>query len=142
MSVAEALLGSIVRGDVDTMLGCFNVDAVYHDLLLGTWRGEAELRVLFERMVAECQGLELTVDRVGTGPGIEFAEWTSRYTVGPSVAQAAGQCISLRGVSVLELTDGRCSVYREYFDRGKALVEMGLPATDVHKVLSRPPRGR
>lgn len=92
------------------------------------------------RMVGECQGLEMTVGRVASTPQIEFAEWTSRYVVGASVPKAAGQVVSVRGVSILELAGGRCCAYSEYFDRGKALADMGIPADDVYRVLTRPTR--
>jgi limonene-1,2-epoxide hydrolase len=140
MTVAKSFIGALLEGDVERVLSFFTEKAEYHDLLLGSFHGKAELRPLFEKMMAECQGLVMTIDRVGTGPGVEFAEWTSTYTVGDSVPQAAGSSITMRGVSVLELSDRRCSTYREYFDRGKALVDMGLPPEGVHKVLSRPRR--
>jgi len=42
------------------------------------------------------------------------------------VPRSAGRKVSFRGMSVFVLEDGRIAAYREYFDEGLALLQLGF----------------
>jgi steroid delta-isomerase-like uncharacterized protein len=137
MSVAREFTEAFNRQDVDAVLACFTEDATYNDMFYGAHTGHADVRKLFERMFAEGSGYRWAINRVAEAADVELMEWTFEYTVTDAVPRSAGRRMTFTGTSVLELRDGRCHTYREYFDRGLALIRLGLSAEAVHKVLSR-----
>lgn len=141
MTVAERYFDALSRADIDTALACFTEDAVYHDLLLGPASGHGQIRTLLERMTTEVATLSITPDRTAGDGGIEFAEWTCRYILAAPSEAASGTPVTFRGVSVLETVGGRCFLYREHFNVGKLLLDMGLDAPSLHTALSRTPVG-
>jgi steroid delta-isomerase-like uncharacterized protein len=138
MAIVERYVEAFNQRDVDGMLDCFTDDATYADLLLGeTATGRDGLRTLFERMMSESGEVEWNIDRVVSAGDVEMSEWRFRLVLGDAVPRSAGRTVSLRGVSVFQLRDGRCRAYREYFDRGVGLIQLGLEPAALHRVLSR-----
>jgi len=140
MPIVERFVEAFNGRDVEGLLGCFTDDATYADLLLGeTAAGRDGLRALFERMMRESGEVEWTIERVAASAELEMAEWRFRIVISDAIPRSAGRTLSLRGASVFEVRDGRCCAYREYFDRGVGLVQLGLEAAPLHRVLSRQP---
>jgi steroid delta-isomerase-like uncharacterized protein len=137
MTVAQQFAAAFSRHDVEGLVGCFTADAAYHDLFYGPHRGHDELRKMFERMFTEGREFTWSMDSVAQSDGLEIAEWTFDFVVSDAIPRSAGRHLHFRGVSVFELRDGRCSAYREYFDRGAALVQLGFPPNSLWRTLSR-----
>jgi steroid delta-isomerase-like uncharacterized protein len=137
MTIFEKFSDAFNRQDVEGILACFTDDATYDDMLYGRSSGSEELRALFERMMRETAEVLWQADNVVATPAIELVEWTFRLTLSDAVPRAAGKTWSIRGASAFELRDGRCRAYREYFDRGAALIQLGLEPAALHRVLSR-----
>lgn len=131
--LADDFAAAFARRDVDGVMRCFTVDASYADLFLGVHRGSASLRAMFERMFASA-GHSWSFEHVVAGDGRVVAEW--RFSVG-----RGSRVVSFGGVSVFDLDpgSGRCRAYREYFDRGAALVALGTPARVLERVVGRHP---
>jgi hypothetical protein len=79
-----------------------------------------------------------TIDTAVEAAGFVMAEWTFGFVVSETVPRSAGRPLRFRGVSVFELRDGRCRAYREYFDKGPILVELGFQPDSLWRTLSRP----
>lgn len=139
MSVVHQFAEAFNRRDLDGVVGCFTDDATYRDLFYGHFRGHDSLRKLFDRMFTEGREHVWTVDAMAEASGVAMAEWTFEFVVSDAVPRSAGRHLHFRGVSVFELQDGRCRAYREYFDRGAALVELGLEPDSLWRTLSRRP---
>jgi len=137
MHVAQQLAEAFNRRDVDAVVSCFTHDATYHDLFYGEYRGHDGLRKLFERMLLEGRDHVWTIDAATQEGGIAMAEWTFDFVVSDAVPRSAGKRLHFRGVSVFELRDGRCRAYREYFDKGPALIELGFEPDALWRTLSR-----
>ena len=137
MTVAHQFAEAFNRRDIDGVVGCFTEDASYHDQFYGEFRGHDGLRKLLDRMLTEGRDLVWTLDAVAEAPGVVMAEWTFDFVVAEAVPRSAGRRLHLRGVSVFELAGGRCRAYREYFDKGAALVQLGFEPESLHRVLSR-----
>lgn len=137
MTIAEQFAEAFNQRNVDALLACFTEDATYADLLLGEVAGHKALGALFERMMHEIAEVDWNLERVVPSDTVEMAEWTFRIVVSDALPRNAGRTMSLRGMSVFEVRDGRCCAYREYFDRGSALVQLGLDPQALHHVLSR-----
>jgi ketosteroid isomerase-like protein len=70
-------------------------------------------------------------------PAAAAAEWTFSYVVTEAVPRSAGRKVRFRGMSVFELEGGRIARYREVFDTGVALRQLGFTPEAVAKVLDR-----
>jgi hypothetical protein len=138
-SVADRFASAFNTRDVDRVLACFAPDATYRDLFYGTFSGHDQIRSLFERMYAEGDRHEWTMTRVVTGPECTVGEWTFTFTVSAAVPPSAGRTLTFSGVSVFETEDGRCHTYREHFDRGAALLALGIRPASVAAIVARRP---
>lgn len=131
------------RRDVDALLGCFTEDATYRDLFYGEFAGRAALRGLFERMFHEGRDHEWVMEHVVAEAGRTIAEWRFAFVVADGVPRSAGRRLAFAGVSVFDTgADGRCHAYREYFDRGAALVALGVPPAALGRIIAGRPTVR
>jgi hypothetical protein len=138
-SVADRFASAFNARDVDGVLACFAPDATYRDLFYGTFAGHDQIRSLFEQMYAEGERHEWTMTRVVSDPGCTVGEWTFTFTVGTAVPPSAGRTLTFNGVSVFEAVNGMCHTYREHFDRGAALLALGIRPTSVAAIVARRP---
>jgi limonene-1,2-epoxide hydrolase len=138
-SVADRFASAFNTRDVDQVLAVFTPNATYRDLFYGTFVGHDEIRALFERMYAEGDRHEWAMTRVVADPGCAVGEWTFTFTVSTAVPASAGRTLTFSGVSVFETMDGMCHTYREYFDRGAALLALGIRPTSVAAIITRRP---
>src|SRR3989338_6666997 len=81
-------------------------------------------------------------DAVGEAPDRAMAEWTFSYVVSDAIPRSAGRPIRFRGTSVFEVARGRVAAYREYFDTGQALLQLGFAPDALARVLARKLEGR
>lgn len=137
MDIVKEFAAAFNRRDIDGLLACFTEDATYLDLFYGSHSGHAALRAMFERMFREGRDHLWTMDLVVETPPIVVTEWTFSFVVSDAVPRSAGRKLRFRGVSVFELRDGKAFAYREYFDRGAALLQLGFSPDSLAKVLLR-----
>jgi len=142
MSIVGDFASAFNRRDVGALVACFTEGASYHDNFYGEHRGHPELRAMFERMFREGRDYAWAMDTVVESPGRAAAEWTFGYVVADAVPRSAGRKIQFRGMSLFELTRGKISAYREYFDTGQALLQLGFAPEGLAKVLRRKLEGR
>jgi steroid delta-isomerase-like uncharacterized protein len=123
--------------DVDGLLACFTERASYADNFFGEQQGRDALRAMFERMFREGRDYAWRMDTIVETPASAAAEWTFSYVVTDAVPRSAGRKVRFRGMSVFELEGGRIARYREYFDTGVALLQLGFAPEGIAKVLGR-----
>jgi len=136
--VAHRFAAAFNGGDVDGLLSCFTEEANYRDLFYGLAVGHRQIRALFSRMYAEGERHRWTMTTVADSPGCSIAEWTFSFTVGHGLP-GAGRRLSFGGASVFETRDGLCHVYREHFDRGAALLALGMAPSTAARIVERRP---
>ena len=137
MSIVHEFERAFNRQDVSALLDCFTEDASYHDNFFGPHAGRARLRAMFERMFREGRDYAWTMDSVVDAPTRAAAEWSFRYVVTDAIPQSAGRTIRFRGMSLFELRNGKIQAYREYWDTGVALLQLGFMPDSMAKVLAR-----
>lgn len=137
MSVVREFEAAFNRQDVDALLGCFTERASYRDNFYGDHAGKDGLRSMFQRMFREGHDYAWSMDTVVDSPAAATAEWTFSYVVSEAVPRSAGRKIRFTGMSVFELERGRIARYREYFDTGAALLQLGFAPESMAKVLQR-----
>jgi steroid delta-isomerase-like uncharacterized protein len=136
MSIVREFEEAFNRQDVDALLACFTPDGSYVDTFFGAHTGPA-LRPMFERIFREGRDYSWVMDTVIETPVAAAAEWTFSYVVTDAVPRSAGRPVRFRGMSVFELEGGRIARYREYFDEGVALLQLGFKPESIVKVLAR-----
>lgn len=137
MTIVHDFAAAFNRQDVDALVGCFTDTATYVDNFYGPHSGREDVRVMFERMFREGKDYRWTMDLVVSEPTRAAAEWTFGYTVTDAVPRSAGKPVKFRGMSVFELEGGKITRYREYFDTGKAMLQLGFAGESIAKVLGR-----
>lgn len=137
MSIVHDFAAAFNRRDVEALLACFTADATYVDRFYGPHSGQPALRRMFERMFHEGRDYRWSMDLVVDGNQRAAAEWTFGYVVTDAVPRSAGRQVRFRGMSVFELEGGKVAAYREYFDSGTALLQLGFAAESLAKVLTR-----
>jgi len=142
MGIVQRFAEAFNRRDVGGLLACFTPDATYHDGFYGGHAGTDQLRAMFERMYREGRDYRWTMDRIVESATHAMAEWTFTYVVSDAIPRSAGRAIRFRGMSVFELVDGKVAAYREHFDSGPALLQLGFAPNSLARVLARKLEGR
>jgi steroid delta-isomerase-like uncharacterized protein len=137
MSVVRAFEKAFNAADVEGLVACFTPGASYHDSFFGPHAGADALRAMFARMFREGAGYRWVMDEVVETPARAAAEWTFSYTVTDAIPRSAGRAVRFRGMSLFLLEDGRIAAYREYFDTGVALLQLGFAPDSLARVLAR-----
>ena len=137
MSIVRDFEKAFNRQDVDGLLACFTETGSYVDTFFGPHAGRTALREMFQRMFREGRDYSWVMDVVVETPTTAAAEWTFGYVVTDAVPRSAGRRVGFRGMSVFELEGGRIARYREYFNEGVALLQLGFKPESIAKVLSR-----
>ena len=97
----------------------------------------AELRAMFERMFREGRDYRWTMETVVETESGAAAEWTFGYTVTDAIPRSAGRAVRFRGMSLFEKRDGKIAAYRESFDLGAALLQLGFSPEAMAKTIRR-----
>ncbi len=137
MSIVKEFEAAFNRQDVDALVACFTPGGTYRDNFFGDHAGSARLRAMFARMFREGRDYTWTMDAIVEMPARAAAEWTFNYVVTEAVPRSAGRKVRFRGMSLFELEGGRIAAYREYFDTGAALLQLGFAPDSLAKVLAR-----
>jgi steroid delta-isomerase-like uncharacterized protein len=137
MSIVREFEKAFNSQDVAGLVACFTPGGTYTDTFFGTHTGSADLKAMFERMFHEGRSYSWVMDVVVDGRDAAAAEWTFQYVVSEAVPRSAGRPVRFRGMSIFELEGGRIARYREYFDEGLALLQLGFKPDSLAKVLAR-----
>jgi steroid delta-isomerase-like uncharacterized protein len=137
MSIVRDFEKAFNRQDVDGLLACFTPGGSYVDTFFGAHTGTAALRAMFERMFREGRDYAWVMDVVVESGTTAAAEWTFGYVVSEAIPRSAGRRVRFRGMSVFELEGGRVARYREYFNEGVALLQLGFKPESIARVLAR-----
>jgi ketosteroid isomerase-like protein len=122
---------------VPALVACFTPGGSYTDTFFGPHTGSAALRGMFERMFREGRDYRWTMDVVVESRDTAAAEWSFAYVVTGAIPRSAGRPVRFRGMSVFELEGGRVARYREYFNEGVALLQLGFKPESIARVLAR-----
>jgi steroid delta-isomerase-like uncharacterized protein len=137
VSIVKDFERAFNRRDPDALVALFTPRATYRDTFYGDHAGTAALREMFARMFREGRDYAWTMEKTVESPERAAAEWTFRYVVTDAVPRSAGRAVSFRGMSLFELEGGKIAAYREYFDKGAALLQLGFAPESLAKVLAR-----
>jgi steroid delta-isomerase-like uncharacterized protein len=116
---ARSYFDAVARRDVDGMVEHWKEDGVVDLVPIGILRGHEEISAFFSELFAAFPDAETTVTRVAAGQNEVAVEWrmTATFTGGPfQGVEPTGRPLELRGVDVIEITDGKNVTNTAYYD--------------------------
>ncbi|MBM3567734.1 MAG: nuclear transport factor 2 family protein [Alphaproteobacteria bacterium] len=135
-ALLERLSRAAEAADGKGFAACFTEDGVYHDYIYGDHTGRADIAQMLEGLFRRdakdyrwrffdpvCDG------RVGYA-------WSMSSFVS-TVPEFAGKTVTIDGMSRFELRDGLIADYRESVNGGVAMVQLGVAAGRMEKVLGK-----
>lgn len=137
MSVVHRFESAFNKQDVDGLVACFTESATYTDTFFGPHTGHPTLRAMFGRMFREGRDYVWRMETVVEDARHAAAEWSFDYVATDAVPRSAGRRVQFRGMSLFVLDGGLIADYREYFDEGLALLQLGFAPESVAKVLRK-----
>jgi steroid delta-isomerase-like uncharacterized protein len=131
--VAEKWISGWNSHNPDTMLPLFTDDILYEDVAFGeTSHGKAEVRKFIVSEIEGVPDLELKLVRADIHNGHGTIEWTFSGT--DRDVFKTGKRFSVRGVSVIEMRDGKISRNLDFYDAATIMRQVGVlptPAADA-----------
>jgi ketosteroid isomerase-like protein len=137
MSVVRRFETAFNAQDVDGLVACFTESATYTDTFFGPHTGHPVLRAMFGRMFLEGRDYAWRMETVVEDARHAAAEWSFGYVASDAVPRSAGRRVGFRGMSLFVLDGDRIADYREYFDEGVALLQLGFAPDALAKVLRK-----
>lgn len=127
-AVAEKWIAAWNSHDPDKMLAVFTDDVFYEDVAFGeVSHGHGELRKFAAEEFEGVPDLELKLVRAAIHDGHGTVEWT--FTGTDKGVYKTGKKFTVRGVSVIEVRDGKISRSLDFYDTGTIMRQVGvLPA--------------
>lgn len=137
MSIVREFERAFNRQDVPALVACFTPDGSYHDTFFGGHAGADQLRAMFKRMFREGRDYAWTMETVVETAERAAAEWSFGYVVTEAIPRSAGRRVRFRGMSIFEKRGGRIAAYRESFDLGAALLQLGFSPEAMARTIRR-----
>ncbi|HSE04508.1 MAG TPA: nuclear transport factor 2 family protein [Methylomirabilota bacterium] len=137
MSIVREFERAFNRQDVEALVACFTPDGSYHDTFFGGHVGAEPLRAMFTRMFREGREYAWAMETVVETEERAAAEWSFAYVVTEAIPRSAGRPVRFRGMSIFEKRGGRIAAYRESFDLGAALLQLGFSPEATARTIRR-----
>ncbi len=127
-AVAEKWIAGWNSHDPDKMLPLFADDIFYEDVAFGeVSHGQAEVRKFILSELEGVPDLELKLERADIHGGHGTIEWTFRGT--DKEVFKTGKKFSVRGVSVIDMRDGKIVRNVDFYDVATIMRQVGLLPT-------------
>jgi len=140
---AEAFAALVARlgaaataGDGKAFAACFTPDGVYHDYIYGPHTGRAAIADMLENLFhRDASRYDWRFFDPVTDGRVGYARSLSRFV--SKIAEFKDRPVVIDGISRFVLRDGLIAEYRESVNGGVAMVQLGVAAPRMEKVLKR-----
>jgi hypothetical protein len=134
-----ALLGRFtaagIANDGAGFAALFTENATYDDNFFGLHRGRAEIAAMLQRFHDTGENYRWEFDEPAFGGALGYA-WF-RFSFASKLPGCEGKPVLIHGISCLRLEHGLIAQYREVFDTGIALAQLGFPGERIKRVLDK-----
>lgn len=124
-------------GDGEAFASCFTPDAVYHDYIYGDHRGRADIAHMLVDLFRRDAGPDYRWEMFDPVVQGDLGYAWSLSSFSSQVPEFAGRFVVIDGMSRFELQGGLIADYRESVNGGVAMVQLGVAAPRIEKVLQR-----
>lgn len=134
-TLTRAFAAAVIAGDGAALAALFTPDGAYEDGFYGVKSGPDGIRAMLGEFHAAARDFAWDfTDPVSDGR-TGYARY--RFSYVSILPECAGRPVVFEGMAQFTLRDGRIERYREVFDRGVALVQLGFEAERIARVLRR-----
>jgi len=127
---------AVEAGDGVALGALFTSDGIYTDTFYGAFDGREAIRDMLENHFWRDADAFFWNMRDAVFDGRQgYARWRFGYT--SRLPESDGRDVAFEGMGRFEIADGLIRRYDEVFDAGMALVQLGMPAGRIAKILAR-----
>jgi len=134
-----ALLGRFtaagIANDGAGFAALFTENATYDDNFFGLHRGRTQIAAMLQRFHGTGENYRWEFDAPVFDGTLGYA-WF-RFSFASKMPGCEGKPVLIQGISCLRLEDGLIAEYREVFDTGIALAQLGFPGERIKRVLDK-----
>jgi hypothetical protein len=126
---------AVVANDGAGLAALFTADGIYCDEFFGAHRGRSAIAAMLQRFHDTGRDYRWDfIDPISDG-ATGYARF--RFSFASRLPECEGRPVVFEGISCFALADGLIAHYRETFDRGIALVQLGFPADRIRRILEK-----
>jgi SnoaL-like domain len=130
-----AFSAAVVANDGAGLGALFTPDGIYADEFFGAHRGPVAIAAMLQRFHDTGRDYRWDfIDPLSDGT-TGYARF--RFSFASNLAECAGRPVVFEGMSQFRFAGGLIASYREAFDRGVALVQLGFPAERLKRILEK-----
>jgi limonene-1,2-epoxide hydrolase len=115
--------------------GLFTKTGSYKDDFFGLFHGRAEIVQMLQRFHDTGEDYRWDFRDLVTDGAIGYA--TFRFSFRSKMPGCEGKPVLITGISCFRFEDGLIAAYRETFDTGIALAQLGFPAERLKRILDK-----
>jgi len=124
-----------VANDGAGFAALFSEDATYDDNFFGLHRGRAEIAAMLQRFHDTGEDYRWEFHEPVTDGMLGYARF--RFSFRSKMPGHEGKAVLIAGISCFRVVGGLIAEYREVFDTGIALPQLGFPAERLKRVLDK-----
>ena len=113
----------------------FTADGTYKDDFFGLYRGRAEIAAMLQRFHDTGENYRWEFHDPVSDGALGYA--TFRFSFTSKMPGCEGKPVLITGISCFQFEGELIAAYRETFDTGIALVQLGFPADRIKRVLDK-----
>ena len=113
----------------------FTENGTYKDDFFGLYRGRAEIAAMLQRFHDTGMDYRWDFDGLVTDGSLGYA--TFRFSFASKMPGYEGKPVLITGISRFRFEGGLIAEYREVFDTGIALTQLGFPADRIKRILDK-----
>jgi hypothetical protein len=115
--------------------GLFTETGTYEDDFFGLFRGRGEIAAMLQRFHDTGENYRWDFRDLVTDGSLGYA--TFRFSFASKMPGHEGKPVLITGISCFRFEGNRIAAYRETFDTGIALAQLGFPADRLKRVLDK-----
>lgn len=133
--LVEAFGNAIASVDGEKVAALFSETGVYHDLVYGPSRGRAAIRDLFRRVNESGRDYRFDIEDIVCSDTQAYARYRFSFTTKGDPFE--GRRVAIEGVGHFAFENGLIGHYQETANQGLTLVQLGMGAEQIERVLKR-----
>jgi hypothetical protein len=131
----EEFAAAGVANDGTRFAALFTETATYDDDFFGLYRGRAEIAAMLQRFHDTGENYRWEFQEPVTDGTLGYARF--RFSFASKMPGCEGKPVLIQGISCFRFENGLIGEYREVFDTGIALAQLGFPADRLKRVLDK-----
>jgi hypothetical protein len=130
-----AFSAAVAANDGAGLAALFTPDGIYADEFFGAHQGRSAIAAMLQRFHDTGRDYRWDfIDPISDG-ATGYARF--RFSFASRLPECEGRPVVFEDISCFAFSDGLIARYREAFDRGVALVQLGFPAERIKRILDK-----